>query len=48
MDHGYEVELVAGATATKDLTIDGEVLPAEMVQKVFIASLGGVFAEIRQ
>ncbi len=48
MDHGYEVGLVAGATATKDLEIDGEVLPAEMVQKVFIASLGGVFAEIRQ
>ena len=46
MDHGYEVALVADACATKDIEINGEVIPAETVQKTYIASLAGVFAEI--
>ena len=46
MDHGYEVTLVADACATKDIEINGEVIPAETVQKTYIASLAGVFAEI--
>ena len=46
MDHGYAVTLVADACATKDIEINGEVIPAETVQKTYIASLAGVFAEI--
>lgn len=46
MDYGYSVRVVADACATMDLTINGETLPADMVQKVFIAALDGVFATI--
>ena len=46
MDYGYSVKVVADACATMDLTINGETLPAEMVQKAFIAALDGVFATI--
>ena len=46
MDHGYAVTLVADACATKDIELNGEVIPAETVQKTYIASLAGVFAEI--
>ncbi len=46
MDHGYDVDLVADACATKDLEIHGEIIPARVVQKVFLASLEGVFAKI--
>ncbi len=46
MDYGYEVSLVADASATSDLEIDGEIIPAEIVQKTYIASLSGIFAEI--
>ena len=46
MDYGYRVRLVADACATMDLTLNGEMIPAETVQKVFIAALDGVFAAI--
>ena len=46
MDYGYEVDLVEDACATKDLEIQGESIPAQIVQRVFIASLEGVFANI--
>ncbi|MDO4463784.1 MAG: cysteine hydrolase family protein [Bacillota bacterium] len=46
MDYGYEVDLVADACATKDLEIQGESIPAQIVQRAFIASLEGVFANI--
>lgn len=46
MDYGYEVELVADGCATMDLEISGEIIPAEIVQKTFLASLDGVFAKI--
>ncbi len=46
MDHGYDVTLVANACATMDLTINGETIPAETVQKTYIASLAGIFAKI--
>ena len=46
MDHGYSVKLAADACATKDLEINGEIIPAETVQKTFIAALKGVFATI--
>ena len=46
MDYGYRVKLVADACATMDLTINGETIPAPIVQKAFLASLEGVFATI--
>lgn len=46
MDYGYSVKLVADACATMDLTINGETVPADMVQKVFIAALDDVFTTI--
>ena len=46
MDHGYHVKLVADACATMDLELNGEIIPAETVQKAFIASLNGVFATV--
>ena len=46
MDYGYEVDLVADGCATMDLEILGEIIPAQIVQKAFLASLEGVFAKI--
>ena len=34
------------ACATMDLTINGETIPADTVQKTYIASLAGIFAKI--
>ena len=41
-----EVKLVADACATMDLELNGEIIPAELVQKAFIAALDGVFATV--
>ena len=46
MDYGYRVKLVANACATMDLVLNGETIPAETVQKAFIAALDGVFATV--
>ena len=46
MDYGYQVKLVADACATMDLELNGEIIPAELVQKAFIAALDGVFATV--
>ena len=46
MDHGYAVDLVAKGCATRDLTIGDVTIPAETVQKTFLASLSGVFATL--
>jgi len=46
MDYGYQVKLVADACATLDLKLNGEIIPAEIVHKAFIAALDGVFATI--
>ena len=46
MDYGYHVKLVADACATMDLHLNGEVIPADIVHKSFIAAIDGVFAEI--
>ncbi len=40
MDYGCD------ACATMDLAINGETVPADMVQKAFLAALDGVFATI--
>ena len=46
MDYGYQVRLVADACTTMDLELNGEIIPAELVQKAFIAAMDGVFATI--
>ena len=46
MDYGYTVTVVADACATMDLVFNGEIIPADTVQKTFLASLEGVFATI--
>lgn len=46
MDYGYSVKLVADACATMALEINGEIIPAEIVQKSFVAALKDVFATI--
>ena len=46
MDYGYEITIVADACATMDLVYNGEIIPAERVQKTFLAALEGVFANI--
>ena len=46
MDYGYQVKLVADACAAMNLKLNGEMIPAEMVHKAFIAALDGVFATI--
>ena len=45
-DYGYQVKLVADACATMDLVLNGETIPAEVVQKAFIAAMDGVFATV--
>ena len=46
MDYGYQVRLAADACATMDLELNCETIPAEMVQKAFIAAMEGVFATV--
>ena len=46
MDYGYQVRLVADACATMDLVLNGETIPAETVQKAFLAAMDGVFATV--
>lgn len=46
MEYGYKVTLVADGCTTKDLTWDGRTIAAEVVQKTFLASLNGRFADI--
>lgn len=45
-DLGYQVTLISDACATKDLEWQGEKIPAEIVQNVFLASLNQKFATI--
>lgn len=46
MDYGYQVKLAADACATMNLNLNGEIIPADIVQKAFIAALDRVFATI--
>ena len=43
---GYNVTVVDDACTTKSLTYENEIIPAETVHKVFIASLNGKFAQV--
>ena len=45
-DHGYPVTLISNACATRDAVWNGETIPAETVQSVFLASLNKMFATI--
>ena len=45
-DNGYQVKLIADACVTMDLELNGEIIPAETIQKVFAATLDGVVATI--
>ncbi|MDG9666251.1 cysteine hydrolase [Hahella sp. CR1] len=45
-EHGYGVTLIGDATATRDLILDGESVPAAHVQKAMLASVIGFFAEV--
>jgi len=45
-DLGYEVSLIADACATKSLNWMGESISADVVQKVYLASLEGGFADV--
>ena len=45
-DFGYPVTLIENACATKRLEWNGEEIPADIVQKVFMASMNHKFAEI--
>lgn len=44
-DYGYSVTLIHDACAAKDLSIDGETVKAEYVQKSFAAALNYFYAE---
>ena len=46
-DLGYNVELISDACATKDLTFQGEIIEAKNVHGAFMASLNGVFCEVK-
>jgi len=43
---GLKVTLLGDACATKDLTIDGETIPADSVHKSYMAGLNGRFADV--
>ncbi len=45
-DLGYRVHLIANACATKELTWAGEIIPAPVVQAVYLAALNGTFAAV--
>lgn len=46
MDYGIKVTLLEDACATKELTFRSEVIPAETVHSVFMASLDKMFATV--
>ena len=46
-DLGYNVELVSDACATKDLVFQGETIQAKDVHIAFMASLDGMFCEVK-
>jgi nicotinamidase-related amidase len=47
-DFGFNVTLIDDACATKNLSYDGKIIPAETVHQTFMASLNGMFANVRK
>jgi nicotinamidase-related amidase len=45
-DYGYQVILIDDACTTKSLTYQNEIMAADLVHKVFMASLQPVFAKV--
>ena len=45
-DLGYHITLISDACTTKSLDWKGEIIPASVVQKVYMASLENTFADI--
>jgi len=45
-DLGYKVKLISDATATRDLQLGGQFVPAGQVQSAFLAALGSIFCEL--
>ncbi len=43
---GYEIDLIADACATRDLTWEGMMIPAEQVQGAYLAAMSGTFATV--
>lgn len=46
-DYGIKVTLIADACATKNLSWEKQTIPGETVHQVFMASLNGMFATVR-
>ena len=46
-DLGFQIELVTDSCATKDLVFNDEVIPAKDVHNAFMASLDGIFCELK-
>lgn len=45
-DRGFKCTVAADACATRDLPLNGETVPADQVQKAFLAALDGFFAKV--
>jgi len=46
-DLGFSCTVAKDACATRDLTLDGETVPARQVQTAFLAPLSAVYAQVR-
>jgi len=46
-DLGYQAIVIADATATRDLSMDGVMVPAKQVQAAYLAGLSFVFAKVQ-
>ena len=46
VDLGFETTLIEDACATRDLSYDGKVVPAEQVHYSFVSALQGMYAEV--
>ena len=47
MGEGFKVVLAHDACATRDLSFNGENLPAVLVHKAFMAAMSGIFADVK-
>jgi nicotinamidase-related amidase len=47
-DFCFNVTLIDDACATKNLSYDGKIIPAEIVHQTFMASLNGMFASVKK
>jgi nicotinamidase-related amidase len=45
-DHGFQCTVVSDACATRSLTFEDKIIPAQQVQAAFMAALGAVYAKV--